>query len=256
MEDKPKYELTILMPCRNEEATVGICIDAARAYLDENGINGEILIADNGSSDKSVSVAAAHGARVISVKKPGYGRALRAGFLASRGSVVIMADCDTTYDFSETGRLYHLLADGTYDMVIGDRFSGGIEKGAMPVSHIIGVKALSFLGRKRFDTNIKDFHCGFRGITRKALTEIKNRKLSEIDKNNRKELPGCDLTANCSGFRTTGMEFATEMIAAAVKNNLRIGQVPVKLKKCRASRQSKLRTVRDGLRHLIYIIKS
>ena len=148
---------------------------------------------------------------------------------AARGSVIILADCDTTYDFNEMDRLYKPLIAGKYDVMIGDRFRGGIEKGAMPVIHIIGVKFLSLMGRVRYRTDVRDFHCGFRGITREALSNLR--------------------------FHTTGMEFATEMIAEAVKKGLRIGQIPVSLKKCRDSRQSKLRTIRDGIRHLIYIMR-
>ena len=228
-ENQSEFELTILMPCLNEEATVGKCIDRARKYLSENNLNGEILVADNGSTDQSVSVARKHGARVIHVKKRGYGRTLRAGLRAAGGTVIIMADCDTTYDFGESGKLFKPLADGKCDMMIGDRFRGGIEKGAMPLSHIIGVRFLSLIGRMRYRTDVRDFHCGFRGITREALSNLR--------------------------FHTTGMEFATEMIAEAVRKGLIIGQIPVSLKKCRDSRQSKLRTVRDGIRHLIYIIR-
>ena len=228
-ENQSEFDLTVLMPCLNEEATVGKCIDTVKAYLDRHNLNGEILVADNGSTDKSVSVAREHGARIIHVIKPGYGRALRAGMKAARGSVIILADCDTTYDFNEMDRLYKPLIAGKYDVMIGDRFRGGIEKGAMPVIHIIGVKFLSLMGRVKYRTDVRDFHCGFRGITREALSNLK--------------------------FHTTGMEFATEMIAEAVKKGLRIGQIPVSLKKCRDSRQSKLRTIRDGIRHLIYIMR-
>lgn len=227
--NQSEFELSILMPCLNEETTVGKCIDTARNYLVRNGLNGEVLIADNGSTDKSVSVAREHGARVIHVKRRGYGCALRAGLKAARGRVIIMADADTTYDLSETDKLYKPLSTGEYDMMIGDRFRGGIEKGAMPVSHVIGVKFLSLVGRVRYRSKVKDYHCGLRGISREALGKLK--------------------------FHTTGMEFATEMIAEAERKKLRIGQVPVSLKKCRDSRQSKLRTIRDGIRHLVYIIR-
>ncbi|MBP3205474.1 MAG: glycosyltransferase family 2 protein [Lachnospiraceae bacterium] len=229
MERKPdKLKLSIVMPCRNEESTVGFCVETAKLFLRQNGIRGEILVVNNGSTDRSALVAERSGARVICVEKPGYGRALRAGLKASRGKVIIMGDCDATYDFREVGMIYELLADGAYDVVIGDRFSGGIEEGAMPQSHYWGVRWLSFLGRMRFHTDVKDFHCGLRGITRDALKRLQ--------------------------FRTAGMEFATEMIAVAKKAGLRIGQVPVSLRKCRFEHRSKVRIVRDGVRHLEYIL--
>ncbi|MBR1506927.1 MAG: glycosyltransferase family 2 protein [Eubacterium sp.] len=230
-EKKQIYELTILMPCRNEERAVVSCVERAADYLKKRGIRGEILVVDNGSTDRSAELAVSHGARVVHVRKPGYGRALRGGMKAARGRVIVMADCDTTYDFYETDKLYGPLAKGSYDLMIGDRFSGGIERGAMPISHRIGGKFLSWLARKRFRTKIRDFHCGFRGITKEAWERI-----------------NIDLTA-------AGMEFATEMIAVAARDNLRIGQTPVRLKRCRVRRRSKLRIVRDGFRHLRYILK-
>ena len=222
-----KIDLSIVMPCRNEEKAVGKCISRAERVIQRLHVTGEIVIADNSSTDKSVDIARKYGARVIHVRKRGYGRTLRAGLKAARGNVIIMADADTTYDFLEAPKLYELLSEGKCDVVIGNRFAGGIEHGAMPISHKIGVRLLSFLGRLRFKTDVKDFHCGFRGITREALNKMT--------------------------FHTTGMEFATEMIAAAAASGLTIGQVPVKLKKCKVKRKSKLRTVRDGYRHLHYI---
>ncbi|SER12002.1 Glycosyl transferase family 2 [Lachnospiraceae bacterium NE2001] len=231
MERINEYDLTILMPCRDEEKTVGICVEKAKKYIEQNEISAEILVVNNSSTDNSAEVARRSGARVVNVKKPGYGRTLRAGLKASRGRVIIMSDCDTTYDFAETGKLYKPLVSGKYDVVIGNRYAGGMEKGAMPLSHYWGVKVLSFLARKRFKTDVIDFHCGLRGLTRDGLERIQE----------------------AGGFRTTGMEFATEMIAMSVKAGLRIGQVPVTLRRCRVERQSKLRTIRDGLRHLRYI---
>ena len=220
-------ELSIVMPCRNEEKTVGICVKAARRFLDENEINGEIIVVDNASSDKSEIIAKKNGASIIKEKRIGYGRALRTGINACKGKVIIMGDCDTTYDFSAIWDMYRLLAEEKSDIIIGNRFKGGIKKGAMPLSHKIGVRVLSFLGRMKYKTDIGDFHCGLRGMTKNAAMKMK--------------------------FHTIGMEFATEMIAEAKRNDLRIMEVPVVLRRCIYDRKSKLRTVRDGFRHLSYI---
>ena len=222
-----EVELSIVMPCRNEEHTVGICIDEARAFLRDRGIRGEILVVDNHSSDRSAETALEHGAGVERVDDIGYGHALRYGLLKAKGAVIIMGDCDTTYDFTEAGGIYDMLVSGSFDVVIGDRFAGGIEKGAMPLLHKIGVRVLSWLGRRRFRTDVKDFHCGLRGLTREAYEKL--------------------------SLHTSGMEFATELIAEAAKSGLKTGQIPVKLRRCRQERRSKLRTIRDGMRHLLYI---
>ena len=227
MEVRP--EVTVILPCRNEETTVGVCIDEAREVLKRMGLNGEILVVDNASEDASERIALQHGARLVREKAPGYGNALRSGIAAAKGEFLLMIDSDTTYDMVDMAKLYKRLKGGGYDMVIGDRFDGGIEAGAMPVSHIVGVKFLSALARMRFHTKVRDFHCGLRGLTRKA--------------------------AQCLEFKTEGMEFATEMIALAQTCGMRIGQVPVSLKKSRFPRSSKLRTIRDGFRHLGYIVK-
>ena len=140
-----EVELSIVMPCRNEEHTVGICIDEARAFLRDRGIRGEILVVDNHSSDRSAETALEYGAGVERVDDIGYGHALRYGLLKARGAVIIMGDCDTTYDFTEAGGIYDMLVSGSFDVVIGDRFAGGIERGAMPLLHKIGVRVLSWL---------------------------------------------------------------------------------------------------------------
>lgn len=225
---KDELDISIVMPCLNEEATVGACIDEAFRFIRKNKLDGEVIVVDNGSADASAAVADGHGARVISEPRRGYGRALRTGFAQSRGRVVIMADCDTTYDIYHISGMYKLLAVGRFDMVIGDRFAGGIEKGAMPFSHKIGARVLSFAARLRYHSRVRDFHCGLRGFTREALCKME--------------------------LRTTGMEFATETVAEAVRKRLRIGQVAVKLRRSKAKRRSKLRTFRDGFRHLKYMI--
>ena len=227
---REELDISIVMPCLNEEKTVGSCVDEAFRFIRDNDLNGEVIVVDNGSTDKSAEVADSHGARVIFESRKGYGRALRSGFAESRGSVIVMADCDTTYDIYHITGMYKLLTKGRYDMMIGDRFAGGIEKGAMPFSHKIGARALSFVARLRFHTRVKDFHCGIRGFTREALCRM--------------------------DFRTTGMEFATEIIAEAVRKRLRIGQVPVRLRRCEVPRNSKLHTVRDGMRHMKYILRT
>ncbi|MBE6910424.1 MAG: glycosyltransferase family 2 protein [Ruminococcaceae bacterium] len=228
--DENTPDLTLVLPCRNEAAAVAACLDEARRFLAENGLRGELLVVDNGSVDGSGDIAAAQGARVVRESRPGYGMALRTGIAAASAGVILMGDCDTTYDFMQLGALYRPLADGRFDVMIGDRFAGGIERDAMPLSHKLGVAALSALARVRFRTDVHDFHCGLRGLTREAAQKLT--------------------------LRSDGMEFATELIAAAAKAGLRIGQVPVRLRRCTLDRASKLRTIRDGFRHLRFIIKS
>lgn len=229
MLEKESLTLTILMPCLNEAATVGISIREAMTFLEKNHICGEILVVDNGSADGSAGMAESYGARVIVQPRRGYGNALRMGIANSRGKVIILGDCDTTYDFLHLEALYAMLSSGEWDMVIGNRFAGGMEKGSMSRSHRWGVRFLSWLGRKRLHTDIYDFHCGLRGLTRTAAEKLE--------------------------FHTEGMEFATEMIAQAVRQGLSLGQAPVTLRKCVHPRTSKLRTIRDGLRHLVYIVR-
>lgn len=218
-------DLTILMPCYNEESTIAACIEEAQSYLAASGLAGEILVVDNNSTDRSAEIAASLGARIVPESVPGYGSALRRGIAEARGRVIIFADADTTYDFAHLDPLYRPLAEKRYDMMIGIR---QIQPGAMSWSHRVGVKFLSALGRWRFHTDVRDFHCGIRGITREAASRC---------------------TWTCPG-----MEFATEMIAEAVNQGLRIGQVEVPLRCCQdRERVPKLRTVRDGLRHLRFI---
>ena len=226
-EKKQELELSVVMPCLNEESTVGHCVDEAKQFMDRNHISGEIIVVDNGSKDASARIAAEHGARVITECRKGYGRAIRTGIASSTGRVLIIGDADTTYDFLHVDALYELLANDSCDMVIGNRYDGGFEKGSMPWTHKWGVKFLSYCGRKRFGADVYDFHCGLRAMTRQAA----------------KRLP----------YHTEGMEFATEMIAEAAKKKLRIKQVPVHLRKSEYVRKSKLRMIRDGFRHLGYI---
>lgn len=223
-----KTDISIVLPCMNEEQTLGQCIQQANKFIKDNSLRGEVIVVDNLSTDDSAGIAEENGARVVVEVMGGYGYALRAGIRESKGSVIIMADCDTTYDLYNINSLFKPLFEGKYDIIMGNRFAGGIEKGAMPLSHYFGVKALSWLGRRRFSTDVYDFHCGLRGMTRAAADILR--------------------------FETGGMEFATEMIALASKAGLKIGQVPVTLSRGPKGR-SKLHTLSDGMRHLKYIIR-
>lgn len=237
---KTQLDLTILMPCLNEEENIAFCINEANTYLtsifDRFGHTGEILIVDNNSTDRSASIAKECGARVISERRMGYGRALRTGLHKARGSVIIFGDCDSTYDFKNLDSLYLPLAENRVDFITGNRLgkdkngSPTMEPGAMSLSHRLGVPFLSWCGRVKFGVRITDFHCGIRGIRKEAV-------------------------GRCH-YRTTGMEFATEMIAEAKRRGLRIEEAAVPLRVSKVKRREKLRTVRDGLRHLSYIVRA
>jgi glycosyltransferase involved in cell wall biosynthesis len=221
-------ELTILMPCLNEAETISICLAKAKSFLARTGIAGEVLIADNGSSDGSVALAQREGARVIAVTERGYGAALRAGIVAARGRFIIMGDADDSYDFSRLDPFMAKLRAGC-DLVMGNRFAGGIAPGAMPLLHrYLGNPVLSFVGRVFFRAKIGDFHCGLRGFRRDAIL-------------------GIDL-------RTSGMEFASEMIVRAAIAKLDIVEVPTTLSVDGRSRRPHLRTWRDGWRHLCFLL--
>ena len=221
-------ELTILMPCLNESASVAFCIQEASSYLTSREIKGEVLIADNGSADDSRELALAAGARVITVPEKGYGNAVRCGIYAAEGRYIIIGDCDGSYDFSDLDPILEKLRQD-WHLVIGNRFSGGIARGAMPFSHrYCGVPLLSWLGRCRYKVNISDFHCGLRGIARAAALETE--------------------------FQCTGMEFATEMIGRFADAGFKIAQVPVYLRKDLRQHSGHLRTIPDGIRHLLLIL--
>ncbi|MGA9854224.1 MAG: glycosyltransferase family 2 protein, partial [Gammaproteobacteria bacterium] len=201
--DKRELELTILMPCLNEAETVATCVRKAHGFLRRTGIAGEVLVADNGSTDGSPQLAAEAGARVIHVAAKGYGSALLAGMGAARGRYVIMGDADDSYDFSRLDAFIESLRCGN-TMVIGHRFRGGIRPGAMPWLHrYLGNPVLSFLGRLFFSCGIGDFHCGLRGVRREAALELQ--------------------------LRAPGMEFASEMIVKAALSRWRIAEVPTVL---------------------------
>ncbi len=225
--DFDKIELTILMPCLNEEKTIGQCIKEAQAYLEETGCRGEILISDNGSVDSSVQIAEASGARVVHCEKKGYGNALRCGFRHAEGTFVIFADSDMSYDFYNLGEIHEKLRNGC-DLVVGNRFVTPPVREAMSFSHRLGVPLLSLLGRLRYHCDVRDFHCGLRGFRKEALDSL-------------------DLKAE-------GMEFATEMIGKASLAGLKIEQVPVVLRPDGRGGSSHLRTVRDGWRHIRWML--
>lgn len=221
-------ELTILMPCLNESATVACCVQEAADYLRSRKIEGEILVVDNGSIDHSQNRAVDAGARVIVISEKGYGNAIRGGIRAARGQYIIIGDCDGSYDFSNLDPILDKLRQG-WHLVVGNRFSGGIAPGAMPFSHrYFGVPLLSWLGRCRFKVNVSDFHCGLRGTTRVSALEV--------------------------GLKCPGMEFATEMIGRFADAGLRICQVPVTLRKDLRQGQGHLRTIPDGIRHLMLML--
>ena len=221
-------ELTILMPCLNEAETLHACISKAKQFLEENKVDGEILISDNGSTDGSPQIAESLGARVVHAEVKGYGSALSIGCKEAHGKYVIIGDADDSYDFLHLMPFLEKLREG-FDLVMGDRFRGGIEPGAMPWSHrYIGNPVLSFVGRLFFKSRIHDFHCGLRGYCRESILAL--------------------------ALQTTGMEYASEMVVKAELAGLRITEVPTTLKKDGRSRPPHLRSLRDGWRHLKFLL--
>ena len=221
-------ELTILMPCLNEAETVAACVSKARGFLERAGVVGEVLVADNGSTDGSPELAQVAGARVIHVSAKGYGSALMEGMRSARGRFVIMGDADDSYDFSNLDAFLGCLRSG-HPMVIGHRFRGGISRGAMPWLHrYLGNPVLSFLGQLFFSCRIGDFHCGLRGVDRAAALQL--------------------------GLTAPGMEFASEMIVKAALARWHIAEVPTTLAPAGRSRAPHLRSFRDGWRHLRFLL--
>ena len=221
-------QLTILMPCLNEAETLAICINKANAWIAGSGIDAEVVIADNGSTDGSQSIAETLGARVVSVDQPGYGSALFHGAMASKGEWIIMGDSDDSYDFSQLDVFVQKLQEG-YDLVMGNRFLGGIAKGAMPwKNYYIGNPVLTRIGRLLFNCPSKDFHCGLRGFRKEAFVRM--------------------------DLRTTGMEFASEMVIKASLFRMKIAEVPTTLSKDGRSRPPHLLPWRDGWRHLRFML--
>ena len=223
-----EIHVTAVMPCLDEEKTLGGCIEKAQRAFREMGVVGEVVVADNGSLDRSVAVAESLGARVVHEPRRGYGAALMAGITAARGRIVVMADADDSYDWASLGDFVRKVDEG-YDLVMGNRFKGGIEPGAMPALHrYLGNPVLSTLARVMYRIPIADFHCGMRAFTREAFDRM--------------------------GVRTTGMEFATEMIVNASHAGLRIAEIPTRLYPDKRDRAPHLRSFRDGWRHLRFML--
>lgn len=221
-------ELSIVLPCLNETETLEVCLRKAKASLAELGVDGEIIVADNGSTDGSQEIARACGARVVDVPRRGYGAALTAGIAAANGTYVLMADADDSYALDDLGGFLAALRDGA-ELVMGNRFQGGIEPGAMPFLHRrLGNPVLSRIGRLFFRIPVGDFHCGIRAFRRDRILSL--------------------------GLRTSGMEFASEMVVRASLAHLRIAEVPTTLRPDGRSRAPHLRTWRDGWRHLRFLL--
>src|SRR5215472_13985478 len=216
------------MPCLNEAETVATCVRKAIGFLAESGISGEVLVADNGSTDGSQRLAADAGARVVPISDKGYGNALMGGIAAARGKYVIMGDADDSYDFTNLMPFVNELRKGA-DLVMGNRFQGGIAPGAMPPLHkYLGNPVLSFTGRLFFRSSIGDFHCGLRGFNRDSVRAL--------------------------GLQASGMEFASELVVKATLAGQRIEEVPTTLSPDGRSRPPHLRSWRDGWRHLRFLL--
>ncbi|MCP3956142.1 MAG: glycosyltransferase family 2 protein, partial [Desulfobacterales bacterium] len=225
---KNEFELTILMPCLDEAETLATCIKKAQTYIDQNNVNAEILIADNGSTDGSQDIARKLDARVIDVPRKGYGSALIAGIEAAKGKYVIMGDADDSYDFLNLSPYMDKLRDG-YDLVMGNRFRGGIKDNAMPPLHkYIGNPVLSFIGKLFFKIKVDDFHCGLRGFDRERISQL--------------------------NLVCTGMEFASEMVVKSSLNEYTMAEVPTILSPDGRTRPPHLRSWRDGWRHLQFLL--
>jgi glycosyltransferase involved in cell wall biosynthesis len=221
-------ELTVVMPCLNEAATVGVCVNKARGAMERHGIRGEVVVADNGSTDGSQQIAAEAEARVVRVETRGYGSALRAGIAAARGRYVLMGDADNSYDFTRLDEFVGKLREG-YDLVMGNRFQGGILPGAMPPLHrYLGNPVLTGIGRLFFKSPVGDFHCGLRAFRKDAIERL--------------------------GLRTLGMEFASEMVVKATRFGLRVTEIPTTLAPDGRGRAPHLRPWRDGWRHLRFLL--
>jgi len=221
-------ELSIVLPCLDEEQTLGECIAKARTSIDRMGVRAEIVVADNGSTDGSRDIALRAGARVVDVPKRGYGAALRAGITAARGRYVVMADADNSYALDEIDEFVAALRQGN-DLVMGNRFAGGIAPGAMPALHrYLGNPVLSFLGRLFFRIPVRDFHCGLRAFDREKAVAL--------------------------NLRSDGMEFASELVVKFALVGHRIAEVPTRLARDGRDRPPHLRSWRDGWRHLRFLL--
>jgi glycosyltransferase involved in cell wall biosynthesis len=223
-----KSTLSIVLPCLNEAETIEICLQKAFSSLKNLNVNGEVIVADNGSSDGSQHLARINGARVIDVPTKGYGAALLGGIRAAKTEYVVMGDADDSYALDNLDLFLDRLISGD-DLVMGNRFQGGIEKGAMPWLHkYLGNPVLSWLGRLLFKVPIRDFHCGLRAFRRESILAL--------------------------NLQSTGMEFASEMVVKAQIQGLKISEVPTRLRPDGRSRAPHLRTWRDGYRHLVFLL--
>jgi glycosyltransferase involved in cell wall biosynthesis len=228
LQQSPEIELSVVLPCLNEAETLEVCVRKAIASLERLGVVGEVVVADNGSTDGSQEIARAAGARVVDIPRRGYGAALRGGIEAARGRFVLMADADDSYALDDLGPFVDELRRGA-DLVMGNRFQGGIKPGAMPFLHrYLGNPVLSWAGRLFFHIPVGDFHCGMRAFRRDRILEL--------------------------GMRTDGMEFASEMVVRAALNGLHMSEVPTTLSPDGRSRPPHLRTWRDGWRHLRFLL--
>ncbi len=227
-QDGDSIELSVVMPCLDESATVGSCVKKALGAMEQLGIRGEVIVADNGSTDGSQRIAAEHGAMVVPVQLRGYGSALHGGIEAARGQFILMGDADESYDFTQLEGFVSKLREG-YDLVMGNRFQGGILPGAMPPLHrYLGNPVLTGIGRLFFKSPVGDFHCGLRAFRKDAIERLE--------------------------LRTLGMEFASEMVVKATAFGLRITEIPTTLSPDRRDRAPHLRTWRDGWRHLRFLL--
>jgi len=219
--------VSVVMPCLDEEQGVGVCVETALAALAAMGVAGEVVVVDNGSTDRSAEVARAAGARVVEEPRRGYGSAYRRGFEAARGRYLVMGDADRTYPFEDLGRFVEPLMAGRCDLVMGDRLGGDILPGAMPWTHRwIGNPILSGMLRLLFHTRVSDSHCGMRAFTREAYDRL--------------------------ALRTTGMEFASEMVVSALREHLRVEEMPITYHPREG--ESKLSGLRDAWRHVRFML--
>lgn len=218
-----KIEYTFILPARNEEKTLPYCIEEIETFINKNKLKAEILVVDNNSTDNTSNIAKDYGAKVVFCENIGYGNALNCGIKNAFGKYCIMGDSDGSYNFSNLEKfIYYLKKD--YDLIVGNRFKGKIEKGAMAFSHRIGGRMLSIIGNIFFHTKIKDYHCGLRAFKTDSIKKLK--------------------------LKSSGMEFASEMIISSRLNNLKIIEVETDLRKDLRDRKSHLKTIRDGIRHL------
>jgi glycosyltransferase involved in cell wall biosynthesis len=226
--DDGRIEVSVVIPCLDEAQSLGICIDKALTAFQTAGLRGEVVVADNGSTDGSVDVARRHGARVVQVAARGYGNALRGGIETARGEFIVMGDADDSYDFAEVPRFVAKWREG-FDLVMGNRFQGGIRPGAMPWHHrYVGNPVLTWILNLFFQTGVGDAHCGMRGFSKAVYTRL--------------------------DLRTTGMEFASELLVKAARLGARVAEIPVTLWPDKRGRPSHLRSFRDGWRHLRFLL--